>query len=191
MRQRIYVFFGMVASGKSTLAMEFAGRHDLPYYNTDRVRKELAGLPPTSRHAEEINAGIYSREFTGRTYREMLSRTGNDLAAGKAGVVLDGSYSRRDDREEVRRLARRHEVESIFIHCRCSDEEVKRRLRVRSEDPEAVSDGRWEIYQAQKNSFAPPEELAPGQLLTLETEEGVELLLDRLDDALDMKKDNC
>ena len=48
-RQTLAVFFGMTASGKSTLALAWAKRCQAPYYNTDRVRKELAGLQPTER----------------------------------------------------------------------------------------------------------------------------------------------
>ena len=50
---RIFVFFGLIASGKSTLAEHFAKRYHLPYYNTDRVRKELAGIIQAIRHRAE------------------------------------------------------------------------------------------------------------------------------------------
>jgi len=184
--QRLYVFFGMVASGKSTLAQRFSRRHRLPYYNTDRVRKELAGLQPTSRNPAGLHEGIYSREFTERTYRAMLARAVEDLDAGENGVVLDGSYGRREDREQVRQTAGGLGAACMFILCRCSDEEVRRRLELRSRDPEAVSDGRWEIYQAQKTGFTQPEELAPDELLVLETDKEVDLLLAKLDADLGM-----
>ena len=45
----ILVFFGMTASGKSTLAQACADRYGAPYYNTDRIRKELAGLEARNR----------------------------------------------------------------------------------------------------------------------------------------------
>ena len=35
----------MIATGKSTLAAKWAARQGAPYFNSDRVRKELAGLP--------------------------------------------------------------------------------------------------------------------------------------------------
>ncbi|MDW7772917.1 MAG: AAA family ATPase [Desulfobulbaceae bacterium] len=184
--QRIYIFFGMVASGKSTLARRFADRHQLPYYNTDRVRKELAGLTPTSKKPEAVDQGIYSGEFTRQTYRTMLGNARNDLAAGKNGVVLDGSYHRRQDREQVRQTAADLGAGCMFICCTCSDEEVRRRLDMRARDPQAVSDGRWEIYLVQKKSFEPPDELDSAELTVLNTENDVEQLLAKLDAELAM-----
>ena len=60
----VVVFFGMIASGKSTLGEAWAGRHRAPYHNTDRVRKELAGLRPTDRRPEAAEYASHSRGKT-------------------------------------------------------------------------------------------------------------------------------
>jgi len=164
----IIVFFGMIASGKSTLAARFARHHDLLYLNTDRVRKELAGLKPTQRRPDGIDQGIYTAEFTRRTYETMLARTAESLAAGQ-GVALDGSYSRRMERDAVRACAARAGVPVYFILCTCDDETVAERLALRARDPEAVSDGRWEIYLYQKEHFDWPDD--GEQVLILRTED--------------------
>lgn len=183
--QKMYVFFGMVASGKSTLAKCFADRHDLPYYNTDLVRKELAGLAPTSRRPDGINQGIYTSEFTRRTYQVMLDRASGDFRNGRQGVVLDGSYLRRDERDRVRRMADDFGVKWVFIQCVCHEDEVKNRIEKRSQDPESVSDGRWEIYQSQQKTYEFPDELSPAGLVVLHTEREVDMLLLSLEDILD------
>ena len=180
----IYVFFGMVASGKSTLAREFADRHLLPYYNTDRVRKELADLELTSKRPDGLNQGIYTAEFTSRTYGAMLDYAEKDIRSGNKGVVLDGSYHRREERSRIRQLAINVDAVSIFIQCVCSDDVVKKRLEMRALDPKAVSDGRWEIYQAQKKSFAIPDEIPASELIILDTEDTVSRLLDKLEEKL-------
>jgi len=166
--QVVLVFFGMIASGKSTLADRFARRHDLLYLNTDRVRKELAGLDPTERRPDGIDQGIYTAEFTRRTYDAMLARTTESLAEGR-GVVLDGSYSRRGERDAVRTCAARAGAPVHFILCTCEDETVAERLALRARDPEAVSDGRWEIYLHQKDNFDWPDDNE--QVLVLHTED--------------------
>jgi len=176
----IIVFFGMIASGKSTLAERFASHHDLLYLNTDRVRKELAGMAATERRPDEVGKGIYTAEFTRRTYETMLVRAQESLAGGR-GVVLDGSYSRRQDREMVIRCGKQAGAAVRFIFCTCNDETVKQRLEIRSRDPLAVSDGRWEIYLHQKKSFAWPDELAETQLLVLNTEDDPARLLARIE----------
>lgn len=164
----IYVFFGFIATGKSTLARTWAETHGLAYFNSDVVRKELAGLAPTARQAEAPDQGIYTREFSAKTYRALLAGAEAEVRAGR-GVVLDASYHRREERQRVRELARRHAFPVYFILCTCPEPLLKERLAGRARDPAAVSDGRWEIYLRQKEKFEPPTELNPGELVELET----------------------
>ncbi len=70
----ILVFFGMTASGKSTLAQACAERYGAPCYNTDRVRKELAGLPATAHRPDAVGQGIYSHELSTKTYEALLRK---------------------------------------------------------------------------------------------------------------------
>jgi uncharacterized protein len=175
----LFVFFGLIASGKSTLAQAWARRNSLAYYNSDVVRKELAGLSPRTRQQETADQGIYSSSFTARTYAALLARSEEDLARGQ-GVVLDASYQRKADRDQVRMLAERLGVRLYCVLCVCPEEEMKRRMAKRALDPQAVSDGRWEIYLKQKERFEPPTELSPDQLITLSTDLPVEAVLQQL-----------
>ena len=170
------VFFGMIASGKSTLGQAWAQQHRAPYYNTDRVRKELAGLQPTERRPEAADEGIYAAGFTERTYRTMLERAAADFSRGAGMVVLDGSYSRRSDREAVRRMAEGCGAKSVFVLCACSEREVQRRLALRARDHDAVSDGRWEIYLRQQEVFELPD-AEERDCLRIDTEQEVTALL--------------
>jgi hypothetical protein len=182
-RAAIYVFFGLIASGKSTLAGNWAEQHGLAYYNSDVIRKELAGLPPTGRRPEAQERGIYTRDFSTKTYGVLLARAEAEVRAGR-GVVLDGSYQRREERQRVRALARRHAFPVYFILCTCPEPVVRERLAQRALDPAAVSDGRWEIYLRQKEQFEPPSELEAGELVTLETRGTVAAVTSRLAAAL-------
>lgn len=180
----LYVFFGVIASGKSTLAGEFARRQGLPYYNTDRVRKRLAGIEPSRRTAEAFAEGLYSPEMTRQTYQAMLDRVAEDISGGEDGAVLDGSYSSRLERKRVVDLAEELDTGYLFVQCICREEEIRRRLVERSRDPKAVSDGRWEIYLTQKEKFEPPDELEPDHLLKLDTEKPPAVLQVELETAL-------
>lgn len=175
----LFIFFGLIATGKSTVAQAWATRRTLRYYNSDVVRKELAGLSPHARQRETADQGIYTSEFTAKTYGALLERAEHDLGQGQ-GVVLDASYQRKADRDQVRMLAQRLGVRLYCVLCVCPEEEMKRRMAQRALDPQAVSDGRWEIYLKQKERFEPPAELAPGQLITLSTDLPVETVLDQL-----------
>jgi len=183
----LYVFFGLIASGKSTLAEVFSNQYDFPYFNTDRVRKELAGLDPVSRQSDNFNQGIYTKEFSRKTYQTMLDLAAKKIISGCKSVVLDGSYSTMDERSKVIEQAAALGAGCVFIQCVCSDKVVRDRLEKRARDPQAVSDGRWEIYLVQKESFQSPSELEPSQLITLETEQSVLLLMENLATSLDLQ----
>ncbi len=177
-RPVLWVFFGLIASGKSTLARAWAAETGWKHYNSDVVRKQIAGIPPDASVEEAAGAGIYSPEFTRRTYDRLLALAEQDLAAGHT-VILDASYSKREERDRARKLAARLGVGCIFLFCHCSDDEVERRLLARSLDPEAVSDGRMEIYLLQKKGFEAPDELDDRHLIRFDTEHPLEELLER------------
>ncbi|MDH5297949.1 MAG: ATP-binding protein [Desulfobulbaceae bacterium] len=179
----LFAFFGLIASGKSTLGQAFAEKNRFAYHNSDVVRKELAGAEGAAGRSAEFDGGIYSAEFTEQTYSALLSRAESDLAAGKS-VVLDASYQSPHERDRVRKLAERLAVPLYFVLCICPEEEMKRRMEQRARDPLAVSDGRWEIYLEQKERYRPPAELAPGTLLTIETMGPVASLVTRLEEML-------
>jgi len=179
----LFAFFGLIASGKSTLAQAFAEKNGMGYHNSDVVRKELAGLKAKDGREAGFAQGIYSREFTEKTYSALLERAENDLRSG-VSTVLDASYQDRHERERVRKLAEKLAVPLYFVLCICPEEEMKRRMEIRARDPKAVSDGRWEIYLKQKERFRPPEELPPGTLLTMETLGPVPELVLRLEGML-------
>lgn len=173
------VFWGMTASGKSTLGRVWASRHQAPYYNTDRIRKELAGLRAEEKRPDAVGRGIYSPAFSVKTYQTMLDRASRDFALGVRLVVLDGSYGRRADRDLVRSMATAAGARCVFFLCLCGEQEARRRLSVRARDPEAVSDGRWEIYLHQQQTFELPE-AGEGDCIRLHTEQPVEALMQRL-----------
>lgn len=179
----ILVFFGMTASGKSSLAQLLAERYKAPYYNTDRVRKELAGLPATAHRSDAVGQGIYSHDLSAKTYAALLHRAEEELSRkGSTLVLLDGSYASLAERERVRHLAGKLGAGLRFIYCWCGEEETRRRLQQRARDPFAVSDGRWEIYVHQLQSFTQPLE-SEKDIYLCDTEAAPEELLQQLIEA--------
>ncbi len=183
----IWVFFGLIATGKSTLAAAWAARHNMAHYNSDLLRKELAGLAPTAGQQESLDKGIYSSDFSRLTYDALLTRAEQEVRAARS-VVLDASYQSRVERDRLRDLAARLGADVFFIHCICPEDEIMRRLEIRSHDPEAVSDGRPAIYQAQKERFELAEELDDTQLVTLTTVGDINDLLAELDKIFEVKE---
>lgn len=180
----LVVFFGMTAAGKSYLARCFAARNDCPWYNTDKVRKELAGLAANSRQSAGADQGIYSAAYTRKTYDELARRAQMAFASGKhRTVVLDGSYGTASERAGiVERFSA--EVRICFIYCYCGENTVRQRLKLRAGDPEAVSDGRWEIYQLQLQRFDVPDRIPGARLLKLNTEQSPDQLMEKIETFL-------
>ncbi|MEN8189512.1 MAG: AAA family ATPase [Thermodesulfobacteriota bacterium] len=179
------VFMGMIASGKSYLAESLAAEHGYDYFNSDRVRKELAGIDPTTSCKDEASQGIYTAQWSRRTYDRLI-----ELAREHAGpdgsrfILLDGSYQARGERERLlAALADFGRV--VFILCSCPEEVMRERMDKRAADPQAVSDGRWEIYLKQKEAFEPPAELGPNQLIELNTDADLDVLKSHLDERLE------
>ncbi|MFH1216063.1 MAG: AAA family ATPase [Pseudomonadota bacterium] len=179
----LFVFMGLIGSGKSTLARAFAAEFSLSCYNTDIVRKELAGKAPDSRQGATFNQGIYSPEFSRLTYDALRDHARNELDLGRS-VVLDGSYQKRTERGLLIECTAQCGAPIYFILCQCDEGETKRRLDIRAKDPGAVSDGTWEIYQQQKKSMEFPHEIPAAGLLVIDSSQPVSFLLAELKDKL-------
>ncbi|MEA2083972.1 MAG: AAA family ATPase [Thermodesulfobacteriota bacterium] len=179
----IIVFFGLIATGKSTLARAWASRNNMAYYNSDRIRKELVPISGESSKNEQFNKGIYGPGFSEMTYRALLDRAEIELVHG-GSVVLDGSYQARKERDRIRELSNRMGVKVLFVLCTCLEQEMKRRMEIRAKDPNAVSDGRWEIYLKQKARFEDPVELTSDELIVFSTDAPPEDLLNQLEKQL-------
>jgi aminoglycoside phosphotransferase family enzyme/predicted kinase len=145
-------FSGLMGAGKSTLARELSFQLGLDLIISDVLRKELAGLPAAEHRRDAYNKGMYAPEFTKLTYAEMLRRAEETLRAGR-GVIVDASFSRREDRACFAELARRMGTPFHLFHAVCPEAVILERLDARAGDPFRVSDGRSELLARQRDDF--------------------------------------
>jgi aminoglycoside phosphotransferase family enzyme/predicted kinase len=167
----ILLIAGLTGSGKSTLARDLSARLGMALINSDHVRKRLAGN--RARQEVPVNEGIYSPSMTELTYRRMAEEAEAELSR-EHGVIIDASFGRRSHRETFARLAAKHHVPLLVLHCSAADAETAERLRRRAETGSDISDGRWEVYLAQKASSEPLDEFSPSVMLELPTDAGIE-----------------
>jgi len=90
LRQRLspalVVVCGLSGSGKSTIAAALARELGLELLSSDRIRKELAGVPLQQHSLDKYGSGLYAPAASEATYRELLARADSALAAGQ-GVI--------------------------------------------------------------------------------------------------------
>ena len=124
---------GLPGSGKSTLARELAGHAGFTVIRSDVVRKELAGHPAEASARSAIDEGIYTPEWTERTYAECLRRAEGLLFEGKR-VIVDASFGQEQHRRAFLDAARRRAVPAVFLRCRTSPEVARQRIASRRGD---------------------------------------------------------
>jgi predicted kinase len=132
--------------------------------SSDRVRKELAGIPWNVHDFSGHGKGIYNPELTDKTYAELLSRADKALSAGK-GVIIDATCQKKRDRDAFRSLAERFSAQFFIIVTVTPEEQIHDRLDARLTNPLEVSDGRRELFQRQQEEFELPAEDETCQIL--------------------------
>ena len=172
-RPILIITCGLTATGKSTLARRLSKDAGLALISSDLVRKELAGLAPEERRFEPFRRGIYSPQFSDRTYQALIERARGQLRQGRSALI-DASFLQRKHRRWARRLAEEEGAEFLCIESRASDAAVRRRLAKRLREGGDPSDARWEIYRAQKGAFQPVTELPPGEHLVADSPQPLE-----------------
>ena len=163
---------GMPALPVDTHVLRVAKRLGLMVISSDVTRKQLAGIPITEHRFEEFDSGIYSFEFSSKTYDKMFSEAKHILSDG-GSVILDASFIKTEERLKAKRLAEETGADFFIIECILDEESIKQRLAQRLEQ-ETISDGRWEIYQPQKRAFAPVVEASPQKHVIIDTSKPVE-----------------
>lgn len=137
---------GLPGTGKSTVARELAEADGFHWIRSDAVRKELAHQKADGQEtgsAAGFGGGIYTAEWTERTYVECLSRASAALQAGER-VVVDATFHDDHRRLQFIQTAIRLGVPVIWFTCEAAPATVKARLDARRND---VSDADWQIYQ--------------------------------------------
>ncbi len=162
------VVFGLPGTGKSTLARALARRLGFDLISSDVIRKQLAGIPPTSRATAEYGGGIYRAGFTRRTYLTLLAEAEERLRK-RRGVILDATFRHADERRLAVEAAARAGIRALFVECRVPTEVALARIGERESRADEVSDATAEIYARQLQDFETPHEIPEESRLAVDT----------------------
>lgn len=145
---------GMIASGKSTLALALSRLHGWPIVSADATRKWLGGID----HEAAGGPELYTPAVTERVQAAILDRARSVLEAGRT-VLVDTTCKSRAFRAQLRDVAT-HFGRFLMIECRAPEDVVRQRLRER---PAGVSDARVDLLDSFGRSWEPITELGPDE----------------------------
>jgi predicted kinase len=94
-------------------------------------------------------------------------------------VILDATFSRREQRREAMRLAQEIAAWIVFVQCTCNETTIRKRLLERTDDI-SVSDARIRHLDCHKEKFEAINELSAQCLINLNTEKPVAESLERI-----------
>jgi len=142
---------GLPGTGKSSLASAIAGQLGWTVLSSDRIRKELAGLAADEPAAAGYRAGIYTAEWTERTYAELLRRAELLLGSGES-VIADASFSSAAHRAGAAAVAAQANAGFTQLLCTAPHDLARQRISERAPGP---SDADGEIAGLLAATFAP------------------------------------
>ncbi len=156
--------------GKSTVAAALAEAGGCLLLSSDRTRKALAGLRPEARAAAPPGAGLYTADWSDRTYAALLEHAAPALRAGR-NVVLDATWAERRRRSAARELAHRLGASAWLVRVECSEGTALARVRARAQRGDDPSDAGPEHVTASRARFEPETEWPAEGRCELSTEE--------------------
>jgi uncharacterized protein len=130
---------GPPGTGKSTLSSALAEALGCGLLSSDRVRKDMAGLPATTHVPARLGEGIYTPEWSERTYRELLRRAEALLEMGES-VVLDATWGDARTRALAAEVAERTSSELMQLRCDVPAEVAEARIGSRDSVSDADAD---------------------------------------------------
>jgi hypothetical protein len=177
-RPALILMAGLMGSGKSVIARELSRITGTAIIQMDVIRKELSDIQPLERRLEDFGQGIYSEDFTRPVYEKALASAKEMLESGKS-VIIDASFKRKEHRLAALDMAGNINVDFFVLECVCSDSCARERLARRIRDKNEASDGRPEIYDAQKDDFDAIAEFTSSIHLKLDSSGRIEDCVDR------------
>jgi aminoglycoside phosphotransferase family enzyme/predicted kinase len=155
LRPSVVVMVGLTGSGKSYLANAIAGRAGFATVSSDAMREDVA---PRAFSVESYGSGRYSAEARSAAYSAMRDRAARYLSDGH-GVILDATHISRSERERAYALAHETNAPLVIVYVEADERLTREHLAARAGDPEAISEGRWDIYLAQRKAFEPLDDI--------------------------------
>ena len=153
-RPAVIITTGLSGSGKSWLARRLVDRVGLIRVRSDVERKRLHGLPADARSGSALNAQIYTRGASERTYAHLADAAGAICEAG-IPALIDAAFLKRWQRDRLRRMAAAHGILFRIVHCTAPASTLVERVRTREECGTDASEAGLDVLDLQRRTAEP------------------------------------
>ena len=165
----LWIVCGMVATGKSTIAQGLGDALEIPVIRSDVVRRQLFDRSSQERPVSGFEAGIYTPRAKSLTYGRMLLSAQSEIMENHRSVILDATFSRKENRRQALRLAGQAGARIIFVECFCRQATIRERLKAR-ETQKTLSDARIHHLRELRDSFQELREIKDRCLIRIDTD---------------------
>ncbi|MFA6970148.1 MAG: AAA family ATPase [Gallionella sp.] len=143
---------GLSGSGKTTLTQTLLEKYGMIRLRSDVERKRLAGLAAQAKSRSED--GLYTQQFSRRTYEHLVKLAEGLLAAGWQ-VVVDAAFLEREQRDLFRDLAQRLGMNFQILHIQADPAVLLERVRLRQTAGTDASEADLRVLEHQLKTALP------------------------------------
>jgi aminoglycoside phosphotransferase family enzyme/predicted kinase len=130
-RPSLLLTCGYSGSGKTWLSRALATDLHALHLRSDVERKRLAGLGAMDDSRSPEDGGIYTPEYTRRTY-DRLHDCAEDALRGGECIIVDAAFLKREERERMLDLGASLGLRIAILHCIAPEEVLRERVSSRS-----------------------------------------------------------
>jgi hypothetical protein len=162
----VVAVMGRPGTGKTTQAAALGEALGWEVVSSDRMRKELAGVPLYRRGRAEERTDLYASARTETTYAALRDAAVLRARSG-AGTILDATFGRRRHRDALREALGAAGVRYRFVELVAPADLLRQRLAART-DGTVVSDARAEDFDFLASRYEPPDALEDAEHVCVE-----------------------
>ena len=150
----LILMHGPSGSGKSWMSERLVPEVRAIRIRSDLERKRLAGIGALESAAAGVQQGVYSPEFSHRTYSRLADCAEDCLAAG-SNVIVDAAFLETTDREVFRALARQIGAGFLIVSCQADPISLAAHVLERAAKHDDPSDATLAVLDRQLREIEP------------------------------------
>jgi predicted kinase len=180
-RPQLMLTCGVSGTGKTWLSTRLLAKMPGIRVRSDVERKRLAGLSATASSKSLPGSGIYTKDYTERTYAR-LEACAKIILQGGEHAIIDAACLRRAERERIVAIAQAAGATAHIVHCTAPTDVLRQRIMARQAQAQDASEATVAVLEQQLAWWEPlsAEEEAIAIEVDTSRAESVDVALSRL-----------